>query len=49
MQVGYVSKEKDNEPVLLQPDDFVTAGRYEVIKQKISMLSAVVEAAIFLF
>lgn len=48
-QIGYISKEKEKKAVLLNKNDFLTAGNYEIIKQKISIVSLFVEFGIFYF
>ncbi len=49
MQVGFVKEAKLKEPVLLFPAAYMKAANYEVIKQKIGIVSTLVEYAIFFF
>ena len=49
MQVGYVKEAKHREPVLLYPAAYMKAADYEATKQRLSMLSALVEYGLFFF
>jgi len=49
MQTGYLSKAKLQENVLLAPDEFVQAGNYAIAKERLSIVSTIVEFAVFMF
>jgi STE24 endopeptidase len=49
MQIGYIKDEMRKEAVLLDPEDYASAGRYAVTKEKMSILGSFIEFWIFLF
>jgi len=49
MQVGFVSKAKDDEPVLLYQRAYLEAADYEISKERISMVDDLLDYALFFF
>ena len=49
MQIGYVAKEKEQEPFLLSQKDYVSAGNYTISKERLNIVSAILEGGLFLF
>lgn len=49
MQIGYVSQAKSGENVLLPSDEFVKAGNYAISKERINIVSTIVEFAVMIF
>ena len=49
MEIGYVSKEKSETPVILLPSNYVKAGNYKVASERMSILSDFVDYGMFLF
>ena len=48
MQIGYINKAKLGKAVLLNKDEFLTAGNYSVEKQKMSIASAFMDYIVFI-
>ena len=49
MQIGYVSQAKSGESVLLPSEEFVKAGNYAISKERINIISTIVEYAVMIF
>jgi STE24 endopeptidase len=49
MQIGYVSQAKSQESVLLPSDEFIKAGEYAISKERINIVSTIVEFAVLIF
>jgi STE24 endopeptidase len=49
MQIGYVSQAKSGESVLLPSAEFVKAGKYAISKERINIVSTIVEYALLIF
>lgn len=49
MEVGYVSKAKYDTPVILTLKNYIKAAEYKVATERMSMLSALVDYAMFIF
>jgi STE24 endopeptidase len=49
MQIGYVSQAKSQESVLLPFAEFVKAGEYAISKERINIVSTIVEFAVMIF
>ena len=49
MQIGYVAKEKEQEPFLLSQKDYILAGNYTISKERLNIVSAILEGGLFLF
>ena len=49
MQIGYLSQAKLQQSVLLSPTEFVKAGNYAISKERINIISSIVEYAVLLF
>ena len=49
MEVGFVAKAKHDKPVILIPSNYVKAVEYKVKSQRASMLSDLVDYAMFIF
>jgi len=49
MQIGYVSQAKSQESVLLPSEEFVKAGDYAISKERINIISTIVEYAVMIF
>ncbi len=49
MQIGYVSQAKSGESVLLPSEEFVKAGKYAISKERINIVSTIVEFAVLIF
>jgi len=49
MQIGYVSQAKSQESVLLPSAEFVKAGEYAISKERINIVSTIVEFAVMIF
>ena len=49
MQIGYVAKEKEQEPFLLSQKDYLLAGNYTISKERLNIISAILEGGLFLF
>lgn len=49
MQIGYLSKAKNQSAVLLKPKEFIEAGNYAIAKERIGLLSTLVEYFVFIF
>ena len=48
MQIGYINNTKCARPMLMGAADFLKAGNYSVAKEKLAMVSAIVEYVLFL-
>ncbi len=49
MEIGYVSKEKTNKPVILLPSNYIKGANYKIKSERMSILSDLVDYALFLF
>jgi len=49
MQIGYISQEKDREAVLMSPDKYKIAGEYAIKKERISLISLIVDYIVFVW
>ena len=49
MQTGYLSKAKTQQSVLLPAQEFIQAGNYAITKERLSIVSTIVEYAVFIF
>jgi Zn-dependent protease with chaperone function len=49
MQIGYVSQAKSKENVLLPSAEFIKAGEYAISKERINIVSTIVEFAVMIF
>ena len=49
MQIGYLSKAKNQSAVLLKPKEFIEAGNYAIAKERMGLLSTIVEYFVFVF
>jgi STE24 endopeptidase len=49
MQIGYISEEKNKEAVLMSRDKYEVAGTYAIKKERLGMLSTLVDYAMFVF
>ena len=49
MQIGYLSTAKNQSAVLLKPKEFIEAGNYAIAKERIGLLSSIVEFFVFVF
>lgn len=48
MQIGYINQTKRKDAVLMMPGEFLKAGNYSVAKEKLSMVSALIEYLLFI-
>ncbi len=49
MQIGYISQEKDKDAVLMSKDKYQVAGVYAIKKERLGMLSTLVDYAMFVW
>ena len=49
MQIAYIGKEKNKEPFLLSGDEYKKAGSYAIAKERIAIISTIVDYLIFFF
>ncbi|HIP51584.1 MAG TPA: M48 family peptidase, partial [Campylobacterales bacterium] len=49
MQIGYISQEKNKEAVLMSRDKYEVAGTYAIKKERLGMLSTLVDYAMFVW
>ena len=49
MQIGYISQAKSQESVLLGPKEFKEAGKYAISKERLGLVSTIVEYALLIF
>ena len=49
MQIGYINQEKKGEPVLMGAGRYLVAGNYAVAKEKLTLLSHVVDYLLFVW
>jgi STE24 endopeptidase len=49
MQIGYISKRKEEEPFLLSGDRYVEAGKYSIEKERLNLISTILEYGLFIF
>ena len=49
MQIGYLSNAKKGKPVLLGKEEFVQAGEYAISKQRLGLVSTLIEFALLIF
>lgn len=48
MQIGYINHHKRQEPLLMLPGEYMKAGNYAVAKEKLSMVSTLIEYVLFI-
>jgi len=49
MQIGYISKEKNQEAVLMSPEKFKIAGEYAIKKERLGLVSLIVDYVMFVW
>jgi len=49
MEIGYVSREKGETPVILLPSNYIKAAQYKIASERMSILSDFVDYGMFLF
>lgn len=49
MQIGYISQEREKEPFLLSQEKYREAGDYSIAKERVEIVSTILEYALFLF
>lgn len=49
MQIGYLSRAKAQKSVLLSPSEFIKAGNYGISKERLNIVSTMLEYAVLLF
>ncbi len=49
MQIGYISEEKNREAVLMSQDKYQVAGEYAIKKERLGLLSTLVDYAMFVW
>jgi len=49
MQIGYIAQEKNKEAVLMSQDKYDVAGTYAIKKERLAILSTLVDYAMFVF
>jgi len=49
MQIGFISQHLSLEPVLMDKDGYIKAGRYGIRKERLSIIESLVEFAAFIF
>ncbi len=49
MEIGYVSKEKMNTPVILLPSNYIKGANYKIKSERMSILSDLVDYLMFIF
>ncbi len=49
MQIGYISEEKNSEAILMSEDRFRVAGEYAVKKERLAIVSTIVDCIIFVW
>ncbi len=49
MEIGYVAKAKDQTAVILKPSSYFKAANYKISKERIEIISALVEYILFIF
>ena len=49
MQIGYISQEKNKDAVLMSQDKYEVAGTYAIKKERLGILSTLVDYAMFVF
>ena len=49
MEIGYVSKEKENKPVILLPSNYIKGANYKIKSERMSILGDLVDYFAFLF
>ena len=49
MEIGYVSQEKNNKPVILKPSNYAKAAGYKISSERMSILSSLVDYVMFIF
>ncbi len=49
MQIGYLTQAKAKKNVLLEPKEFIQAGNYAITKERVSIVSTIVEYAVLIF
>lgn len=48
MQIGYINHHKRKDPLLMLPGEYMKAGNYAVAKEKLSMVSTLIEYVLFI-
>ena len=49
MQIGYITKEKNGTPFLLSKEEYIKAGSYSIAKERLNIISTIIEYGLFLF
>ena len=49
LQIDFIKQEKEQEPFLLSKDEYQTAGNYLIAKEKLSIISTILEYGLFVF
>jgi len=49
LQIDFIKQEKEQEPFLLSKDEYQTAGNYSIAKEKLSIISTILEYGLFVF
>lgn len=49
MQIGYIAQEKTKEAVLMTPDKFKIAGEYAIKKERLNLVSTIVDYVMFVW
>ncbi len=49
MEIGYVTKAKNDPAVILEPSNYIKAAKYKIATQRMDILSSLFEYAIFIF
>jgi STE24 endopeptidase len=49
MQIGFISKEKHNQAFLLTQEEYLKAGNYSISKEKLVIISLLIDYALFVF
>ena len=49
MQIGYISDEKNRDAVLMSPDKYRIAGEYAIKKERLALLSTVIDYGMFVW
>jgi STE24 endopeptidase len=49
MQIGFVSENKKKDSFILSPDEYLKAGEYSIGKERLSLISTILEYGLFIF
>jgi STE24 endopeptidase len=49
MQIGFISEERNKKPFLLSTADYIKAGNYSIAKERLSIVSTILEYGLFIF